>query len=211
MHAGPPREHSWHRAGARAARIGAAVELGRRTLSAPAITRPKFQSPREIAKYAVAAVSARTRSSGSASCCWIAVPADRHPDLSTGIARLEPRASARGLPRSAGRRSRGPRRISQPSSGDPRPSQEDLALTHRLKHAGLLLGVDLRGPPHPRRCAILFDEGVTTALMARILYLDCFSGAAGDMLLGAPHRCRPAGRRAPAGARQPRGRPRTAA
>jgi uncharacterized protein (TIGR00299 family) protein len=37
----------------------------------------------------------------------------------------------------------------------------------------------------PRRHDVLFAEGIEVLVMSRVLYLDCFSGAAGDMMLGA--------------------------
>jgi DNA repair protein RadC len=127
---------------AQSARIAAAVELGRRTLSAPAITRPKFLSPREIAKYVLPLYGAYPVER------FGVVLMDRRSRLigtrivSTGI--LD---SSLAHPREIFREAlvAGAAALAvfhNHPSGDPRPSQDDLALTHRLKHAGILLGVD---------------------------------------------------------------------
>ena len=69
-------------------------------------------------------------------------------------------------------------------SGDPEPSAEDLALTRRLAAAGTLMGIEVLD--HlvlgAGRYVSLKERGVA---LSRIVYFDCASGAAGDMLLGA--------------------------
>ena len=78
-------------------------------------------------------------------------------------------------------------------SGDPTPSHDDLLLTSRMAQAGEIMGIDVidhiiladqhyfslveAGRMQPRRRVRW--GGLTT------LYFDCFSGAAGDMILGA--------------------------
>ena len=55
----------------------------------------------------------------------------------------------------------------------------------RLVAAGDVVGVRRRRSRDSRGHALLFDARTEGTLMARVLYFDCFSGAAGDMLLGA--------------------------
>ncbi len=128
---------------AQSARVEAAVELGRRTLAAPAATRPRFLSSREIAKYLLPLYGA-------------------HPVERFGVVMLDARSrlmaariistglldSSLAHPREVFREALvgGAAAVAvfhNHPSGDPRPSRDDLALTHRLKHAGVLLGVEL--------------------------------------------------------------------
>ena len=60
-----------------------------------------------------------------------------------------------------------------------------MLLTVRLRSAGEVVGVDLVDHLVLADVEYLFHEGVETGPMARVMYIECFSGAAGDMLLGA--------------------------
>src|SRR4029079_19780497 len=78
-------------------------------------------------------------------------------------------------------------------SGDPRPSKDDLLLTYRMLRAGDIMGIDVID--HlilaDQRYYSLAAAGEVTARVERdcrivtVLYFDCFSGASGDMIVGA--------------------------
>ena len=71
-------------------------------------------------------------------------------------------------------------------SGDPKPSDDDVALTRRLVAAGVLMGIDVLD--HVILADVRYysfrETGIVLEL-AKTLYFDCFSGASGDMILGA--------------------------
>ena len=106
-------------------------------------------------------------------------------------------ASARGVSRSASARARRALvAFHNHPSGDATPSADDVE-----RHASgwwrraTSIGIDVIDHlilADTHYCSMLGSEGT---LMARVLYFDCFSGAAGDMVLGALHRRGPAGRR----------------
>ena len=82
-------------------------------------------------------------------------------------------------------------------SGDPTPSADDLALTTRMVNAGDIMGIDV--VDHlilaDQRYFSLVEAGRLRVArwagrdkmidVVTILYFDCFSGASGDMILGA--------------------------
>jgi DNA repair protein RadC len=128
---------------AQASRLQAAVELGRRTVLAPTPERPRFGTPREAAtfllprygshpveRFGVLLLDTRLR--------FIAVRLISVGLLDVSLA--HPRevfreallASAAALVA-----------FHNHPSGDPTPSPEDLTLTQRLHHAGMILGVEL--------------------------------------------------------------------
>ena len=128
---------------ATAARLVAAVELGRRTLERPPEERTRFANPRELAHYLMPRYGA-------------------HPVERFGLVLLDARhqlirvrilfsgsldavtASPREVFRdvlSAG--AAGLIVFHNHPSGDPSPSPEDVAMTHRLASAGKILGVEL--------------------------------------------------------------------
>jgi len=129
--------------GALAARILAAVELGRRTLMLSPAARPRFLSPREAAIFLLPQYGAQ--------------PVERF-----GIMLLDARYRLiRTCLLSSGVRDRSlvhPREVFREAvlagasaliafhnhpSGDALPSDEDVALTRRLIHAGDLMGIDV--------------------------------------------------------------------
>jgi DNA repair protein RadC len=128
---------------AQASRIRAAVELGRRTLTSPPVPRPQFRSPRDLAQYLLPLFGAhaveqlgvllldvrlrllgvRLISVGSVDSSWA------HP---RDVFREAVLAGAANIVV-----------FHNHPSGDPAPSRDDLALTARLKHAGIVVGVQL--------------------------------------------------------------------
>ncbi len=71
-------------------------------------------------------------------------------------------------------------------SGDPEPSRDDTRLTERLIAAGVVMGIDVAGSHHPGRHAVFqFSREGNALTVAKTAYFDCFSGASGDMMLGA--------------------------
>jgi DNA repair protein RadC len=129
--------------GARAARIQAAIELGRRSLMRDPIERPQFATPGEVAAY-------------------LLPPFGSHPVERFGVVLLDTRhrllrariLSVGSLDASVVH----PREVFREAilagaaaivlfhnhpSGDPTPSRDDLALTRRLVTAGDLVGIDV--------------------------------------------------------------------
>lgn len=128
---------------ARAARISAALELGRRTLAHPPGERVPIRAPRDAAAYLLP----RFGSSDVERCGVLLLDAKHRVfracvlAVGTGNASiLEPRDVFREAAQS------GATAIvlfhTHPS-GDPTPSQDDVALTRRLKAAGVLMGIDV--------------------------------------------------------------------
>ena len=71
-------------------------------------------------------------------------------------------------------------------SGDPEPSQDDVVLTRRVAAAGILMGIDVVDHvilADARYCSMR-EKGLLCRV-AKTAYFDCFSGASGDMVLGA--------------------------
>lgn len=128
---------------AQASRLQAAVELGRRTLLTPTPERPRFAHPRDLARY-------------------LAPRYGSHPVERFGVVLLDTKlrllsvrvVSIGSLDTSLAH----PREVFREAlmvsaaavvvfhnhpSGDPTPSRDDLALTGRLRQAGVVLGIDL--------------------------------------------------------------------
>lgn len=127
---------------ARAARLIAAVELGRRCLRETA-PRPKLGSPEEVAAYL------SPRHSGHPTERFGLVALDsRHKLLGEVVCATGGRHSVAITPADVYRAALpfGPRSIvafHNHPSGDPYPSEEDKALTYRLARAGEVVGVAL--------------------------------------------------------------------
>jgi len=128
---------------ARAARVVAALELGRRTFSHPPGARVQIRGPRDAAAYLLP----RFGSTEIERCGVLMLDAKhrvfRTCVLTVGTSNasiLEPRDVFREAARS------GATAIvvfhTHPS-GDPTPSQDDVTLTRRLKAAGVLMGIDV--------------------------------------------------------------------
>jgi len=128
---------------ARAARVQAAVELGRRSLAHDPAQRPQFLTPREVAEYLLPLFGS-------------------HPVERFGVLLLDTKhrlirariVSVGSLDASVAH----PREVFREAilggaaaivlfhnhpSGDPAPSRDDIALTRRLTTAGDLIGVDV--------------------------------------------------------------------
>ena len=128
---------------ARAARVVAALELGRRTFARPAGARVQIRGPRDAAAYLLPRFA-----STEVERCGVLMLDARHRVFRTCVLAvgtnnasvLEPRDVFREAARS------GAAAIvvfhTHPS-GDPTPSQDDVALTRRLSAAGALLGIDV--------------------------------------------------------------------
>ncbi len=68
-------------------------------------------------------------------------------------------------------------------TGDPTPSADDRAVTRRLQEAGELMGIELAD--HMILGHGTFFSFRERGATVKILYFDCFAGAAGDMIVGA--------------------------
>ena len=88
---------------AQAARLLAAVELGRRTLLQPPADRPQLRSPRETAAYLLPRFSARPVEHFGLVLLDVRCRVIRTALLSVGTDRRHDGASARGVPRGHGR------------------------------------------------------------------------------------------------------------
>jgi DNA repair protein RadC len=126
-----------------ASRVQAALELGRRTLLVRRPARPCFRTPREAALYLMPEYAS-------------------HPVERVGVLMLDAKCRLVGTrlisvglldaslahPREVFREAllvaaSGIIVFHNHPSGDPSPSADDLALTHRLRSAGLIMGIDL--------------------------------------------------------------------
>lgn len=126
-----------------AARIQAAIELGRRTLTLPAPRRLQFGHPHEIAGFLLPQYGAfRVERFG------VVLLDARHRLLRTKLLSTGSRDSSLAQPREIFREAA----IASASavvafhnhpSGDPTPSADDVLLTRRLVAAGHLMGIDL--------------------------------------------------------------------
>jgi DNA repair protein RadC len=128
---------------ARAARLVAALELGRRMLTEPAEPRPIFRTPGEVGKYLLPRFAAK--------------PVEEFGllilDTRNRLKRLQviSRGSLNGSlvhPREVFReavalQAAGLILFHNHPSGDPTPSREDLSLTRRLRQAGGIMGIEV--------------------------------------------------------------------
>ena len=128
---------------ARAARVVAAIELGRRTVSHPPGERVQIRGPRDAAAYLLPRFG-----SNEVERCGVLLLDAKHRVFRTAVLAigtgnasvLEPRDVFREAARA------GAAAIvvfhTHPS-GDPTPSPDDVALTRRLVAAGVLIGIDV--------------------------------------------------------------------
>jgi DNA repair protein RadC len=128
---------------ARAARVLAAVELGRRALAREAGTRPQFRSPVDLGHYLMPLFGGHRVERFGVLLLDTRLRLVRTSILATGSADgvvVEPRdvyreallASATGVVA-----------FHNHPSGDPTPSSDDRLVTNRLVHAGQMLGITL--------------------------------------------------------------------
>jgi DNA repair protein RadC len=128
---------------ARAAQMLAALELGRRTLLTRPPVRPRFASPREIAAYLLPQFGARNVEQ-----CGVVLLDTRHGLLRTSLLSIGTIDSSVVHPREVFREAAiaGAAAVvlfHNHPSGDPSPSETDVALTARLHAAGELMGIEL--------------------------------------------------------------------
>ena len=125
----------------KAARVLAAVELGRRTLVRRAAARIQFASPREVAEFLIPQYGA-----GPVEQFGILLLDTKHRLLRATVLSIGTLDSSLVHPREVFREAAAGRASSivlfhNHPSGDPLPSREDLALTGRLTAAGELMGI----------------------------------------------------------------------
>lgn len=126
-----------------AGRVLAAVELGRRTLTAPAHVRPRFASPRDTAIYLMPHHGAH-----AVERFGVVLLDTRYRLVSTRLLSIGSLDGSMAHPREVFREAllAGAAAIvvfHNHPSGDPTPSPEDVELTRRLKEAGAIVGVPL--------------------------------------------------------------------
>lgn len=128
---------------ATAARLVAAVELGRRTLERPPEDRVRFGSPRELAHYLMPRYGAHPVERFG-----VVLLDTRHQLLRVRVLSTGSLDAVAASPREVFRDAlaagaAGVIVFHNHPSGDPSPSPEDVHLTHRLVTAGKVLGIDL--------------------------------------------------------------------
>jgi len=128
---------------AQASRIQAAVELGRRTLTRPAVRRLQFRSPRDVATFLLPRFGAHVVEQFG-----VVLLDARHRLVATRVISIGSVDQSLAQPRDVYREAMlagAPAVVvfHNHPSGDPTPSDDDVALTSRMKHAGVIVGVDL--------------------------------------------------------------------
>ena len=128
---------------ARAARIIAAVELGRRTLIRGAAERPQLATPRQMAAYLLPQYGAATVEQFG-----IVMLDTRHRVIRIRIVSVGSLDSTVVHPREVFREAASASAAAivlfhNHPSGDPTPSPDDLALTTRMVNAGTIMGIDV--------------------------------------------------------------------
>lgn len=128
---------------ATAARLVAAVELGRRTLERPAEPRMRFESPRDLAYYLMPRYGAHPVERFG-----IVLVDTRHQLIRVRILSVGTLDAVTAQPREVYRDAlaagaAGVIVFHNHPSGDPTPSRDDVALTHRLMTAGRVVGIEL--------------------------------------------------------------------
>lgn len=126
-----------------AARVVAAVELGRRTLERAPTARVRFTSPRDLAHYLMPRYGAHPVERFG-----VVLVDTRHQLIRARILTVGGLDAVAAEPREVFRDAlavgaAGVIVFHNHPSGDPRPSREDVSLTHRLAAAGKILGIDL--------------------------------------------------------------------
>jgi DNA repair protein RadC len=128
---------------ARAARLIAAVELGRRALVREAGERPRFRTPADLAHYLMPLHGGHRVERFGVLLLDVKQRLIRTSVLSVGTSESTP-AQPREVFREALLASAANVVVfHNHPSGDPEPSKEDVDLTHRLIAAGVLMGIDV--------------------------------------------------------------------
>jgi DNA repair protein RadC len=128
---------------AQAARVQAAIELGRRTLTVSASARPRFLNPHDLALYLLPQFG-----SHPVERFGVVLLDSRNRLIATKLVSVGLLDATAAHPREVFREAlvagaAGLAVFHNHPSGDPTPSAEDIAVTRRLKHAGEIVGVDL--------------------------------------------------------------------
>jgi DNA repair protein RadC len=129
--------------GARAAQVLAAVELGRRTLVRTHADRPQLNTPRQLASYLLP-----QHGSSPVEQFGIVLLDTKHRLLQIKLVSTGSLDSTVAHPREVFREAIAGRAAAivlfhNHPSGDPRPSDDDLALTAQLVDAGQVVGIDV--------------------------------------------------------------------
>ena len=128
---------------ARAARVIAAVELGRRTLVRTGIDRPRLSTPRQLAAYLLPQYGA-----GAVEQFGIVMLDTKHRVIRIRILSVGSLDATVVHPREVFREAASASAAAivlfhNHPSGDPTPSPDDLALTTRMVNAGTIMGIDV--------------------------------------------------------------------
>ena len=128
---------------ARAARVVAAVELGRRTLVRGVAERPRLTTPRQLATYLLPQYGA-----GAVEQFGIVMLDTKHRVIRVRIVSMGSLDSTVVHPREVFREAASASAAAvvlfhNHPSGDPTPSPDDLALTTRMVSAGDIMGIDV--------------------------------------------------------------------
>ena len=128
---------------ARAARVIAAVELGRRTLVRTAVERPHLATPRQVAAYLLPQYGA-----GTVEQFGIVMLDTKHRVIRIRIVSVGSLDATVVHPREVFREAAAASAAAivlfhNHPSGDPTPSPDDLALTTRMVDAGGIMGIDV--------------------------------------------------------------------
>lgn len=128
---------------ARAAQVAAAVELGRRTLVRSALERPRYQTPQQLAGYLVPQFgAAQVEQFG------VVMLDTKHHVIRIKLVSIGGLDAAIVQPREVFREATAASASAivlfhNHPSGDPTPSDDDLALTTRMVRAGDIMGIDV--------------------------------------------------------------------
>lgn len=127
----------------RAARLLAAVELGRRALVGPGEERPRFRSPHDVARYLLPLHGGHREER-----CGVVLLDARYRLIRTSVLSVGTQDAALIQPRDVFREAllasaTGVVVFHNHPSGDPEPSQADVQVTARLAHAGDMVGIRL--------------------------------------------------------------------
>jgi DNA repair protein RadC len=128
---------------ARAAQVLAAIELGRRTLMRGSVERPRFSSPREIAHHLLPQFGALPVEQFG-----VLMLDTKHHIIRVKIVSIGSVDQTVVHPREVFREAAVASAAAiilfhNHPSGDPAPSPDDIALTHRLVEAGAIMGIDV--------------------------------------------------------------------
>ena len=126
---------------AQAARVAAAIELGRRTLARPPAERPQLASPRAAAGYLLPVYGA-----GAVERFGVVLLDSKHRVLRTAVLSVGTLDASLVHPREVFRVAASGAAAAivmfhNHPSGDPSPSADDVSLTTRLVEAGVVMGI----------------------------------------------------------------------